>query len=37
VKIARKLDECIAVERTLNRRAMIHAGETICLLLTGAG
>jgi hypothetical protein len=37
VKIADKLYECIAVERTLNTRPTIHAGETIGLLLKGVG
>jgi hypothetical protein len=33
VKIAGKLYECIAVERTLDARPTINAGETIGLLL----
>jgi hypothetical protein len=37
VKIAGKFYECIGVERTLNGRPMIHAGESIALLLKGAG
>ena len=37
LKIGCKLYDCIAVERTLNRRPMIHAGETIDLLLKGVG
>jgi hypothetical protein len=37
VKIAGKLYECIAVERTLSRRPTIHAGETIGLLLKNTG
>jgi hypothetical protein len=34
-KLYGKLYECIAVERTLNTRPTIHAGETIGLLLKG--
>lgn len=35
MKIAGKLYECAAVERTLTTRPTIHAGETIGLLLKG--
>jgi hypothetical protein len=37
VKITGKLYECVAVERTLNARPMIHAGETIGLLPKDVG
>jgi hypothetical protein len=37
VKIGGNLSECIAVERTLDARPTIHAGETIGLLLKGVG
>jgi hypothetical protein len=37
VKIAGKVYECIAVERTLDARPTIHVGETIGLLLKSRG
>jgi hypothetical protein len=37
VRIADRLYECIAVERTLIDRPTIHVGETIGLLLKDAG
>jgi hypothetical protein len=36
-KVGGKLYESVAVERTLNARPTIHAGETIGLLLKDVG